>query len=280
MANFKRELNKRTLKISQLGELINGVNKFISEDKSTEFLEQKANQIKNLWSSILNNNESMMNYDEYDKTHAEQLNTIQEAYDNAIIGIEEKKAVKKGNRAIELPELNIPQFEGDSLAWKSFYEIFDHAIAKNSTISTVEKLQLLKTLVKGEAEQMIKHLQISEDNFETAWKLLKKRYDNERRLVETYVKCILNLPNADRGSASLKRIHDTTAECLKALENLKINTKKADYLLNVIVQQKLDPETIRSYEMSIQNPRDVQEFNNLLNFIEKRFQTLERIEQQ
>lgn len=65
---------------------------------------------------------------------------------------------------------------------------------KDNSISSVEKLQLLETVIKGEASQIIKHLQITEENFEAAWELLKNRYNNERRLVETYVKNMLNQP--------------------------------------------------------------------------------------
>lgn len=135
-----------------------------------------------------------------------------------------------------------------------------------------------KTLAKDEASQITNHLPITEENLKLAWDLLCNRYNNERRLVETYVKNILHLPNANGSAASLKIIHDITLECIRELENLKIDTKPADFLLNTTIQQKLDPETVRSYEGAIQNPRSMQNFNDLLTFIENRFQTLETIE--
>lgn len=63
-----------------------------------------------------------------------------------------------------------------------------------------------------------------------------------------------------------------------AIKNLKIETDGADFLLNVIIQYKLDHETIKLYETSIQDPRKVQKFNDLMKFLEERFLTLDTIE--
>lgn len=76
----------------------------------------------------------------------------------------------------------------------------------------------------------------------------------------------------------LKRLHDTTLECILAIKNLKINTEGADFILNVIILQKMDSETIRLYESTIKEPRKVQQFNDLLKFLEERFLTLDTIE--
>lgn len=132
----------------------------------------------------------------------------------------------------------------------------------------------------SEASQMISHLQTTEENFDTAWTLLQKRYNNERRLVETYVRELSNQPCIKEESVkSLKQLHDNTMEYLKAIQNLGIETKPADFLINTIILQKLDPGTIRTYETTRTNPREMQKFEDLFNIIEKRFQSLERIEE-
>lgn len=61
MATFETDNNKRTLKINQLKELIGKMETFLAEGKSIQFLDQKIKQIGILWSSILDNTESMMN---------------------------------------------------------------------------------------------------------------------------------------------------------------------------------------------------------------------------
>lgn len=70
------------------------------------------------------------------------------------------------------------------------------------------------------------------------------------------MKTLINQPHIKNDTPkALGEIHDTTMECLKAIENLGVKTDQADFLLNVIILQKLDPETIRLYETSIGEPR-------------------------
>lgn len=157
----------------------------------------------------------MMDDDGYGGTHQSELSEIHDKYDNVIIKIEELKATTTKKRSVKLPQLNIPHFEGNYLAWKSFHDLFEQAVYKDKSISSVEKLQLLKTVVKGEAGQIIKHLQITEENFTAAWDLLKNRYNNERRLVETFVKNLFNQPrNLTESASALKKLNDTTLECI------------------------------------------------------------------
>lgn len=278
MADFEKAKKKRTLKIKHISELIENLKKFDSGDKSIQFFEQKIIQINQTWDSILKTTDEMMDNDNYNNSEQQELSEIQDIYDDAIIQIEEKRAAISTKRSIELPPLNIPPFDGNFINWRSFYDIFERAIVEDTSISNSEKLQFLKTLVRGEASQMISHLQITEENFDTAWTLLKNRYNNERRLIESYVKTLINQPHIKNDTPkALREIHDTTMECLKAIENLGVKTDQADFLLNVIILQKLDPETIRLYETSIGEPRKMQKFDNLLSIIEKRFQTLEFI---
>lgn len=280
MADFEKAKRKRALKIQHLEEQIKNLNKFCTSKKSIQFLDQKTIQIKDLWESITKTTNEMMNYDNYTKDEHQELTRIQDTYDDAIIQIEEKRAASTTNRSIKLPPLNIPPFNGNHLEWKSFHDLFEQTIAKDHDISNSEKLQFLKTLVMDEASQMISHLQTTEENFDTAWTLLQKRYNNERRLVETYVKELLKQPCIKEESAeSLKQLHDNTMEYLRAIQNLGVNTEPADFLLNTIILQKLDPETIRMYETTRTNPREMQKFEDLLNIIEKRFQSLESIEE-
>lgn len=80
------------MKIQQLNDLVDKLEVFINENKSIQFLEQKTTQIKNLWKSIVDDSEIMMNKSEYVDKHKNEYNDIQNIYDNAVIKIEERKA--------------------------------------------------------------------------------------------------------------------------------------------------------------------------------------------
>lgn len=48
----------------------------------------------------------------------------------------------------------------------------------NTNLSDVQKLHYFKTSVTAEAKSLMKHIQVTSDNYTHAWKILKKRYGN------------------------------------------------------------------------------------------------------
>ncbi|XP_061399494.1 uncharacterized protein LOC133335208 [Musca vetustissima] len=140
--------------------------------------------------------------------------------------------------SLPLPKVTIPQFNGDCLKWRQFYEIFLEMVDKQY-LPSVQKMWYLKTNLSGEAGKLISHLSLKEDNYKTAWMLLQERYNNKRVLVSTLVERILSQPNGTSSTASIKVLHDTTKECMLALNNLQIDTTSWDALLcNVQIQFK------------------------------------------
>lgn len=57
----------------------------------------------------------------------------------------------------ELPKIKIPEFDGNIMKWKVFYELYDQVIHQNTTIGNAAKMHFLKTYVKGEAARLINH---------------------------------------------------------------------------------------------------------------------------
>lgn len=279
MTDFTKLERNLEIKVRELNGMIARLEAFYNEDESKQFYEQKINQLEIFWKRILGTTEQMMGNEQYATTHDQSFKLIRDKYDDVIIKTQEKMARATTKRSFQLPRLDIPPFDGNYLNWNTFHNLFEEAVNKDTTISGVEKCQLLKTLVKNEACQMIKHLPITQENFEAAWKLLKNRYNNKRRLIESYVKKLLSHPPITTASSqALKELHDNIMECLIALKNLDINTTNADFILNVIILQKLDHESIHQYETSIKQKRELQHFDDLVKFIELRFLTLETTE--
>merc|ERR1712002_1331877 len=79
------------------------------------------------------------------------------------------------------PKATQPKFkpkgnDSDYVEFKDFLSKFDFFTAKCS--SNLERLQWLKTSVEGEAAGLIKHLSLSEDNYQIALDKLNNRYSN------------------------------------------------------------------------------------------------------
>ncbi|XP_070171311.1 uncharacterized protein [Polyergus mexicanus] len=80
-------------------------------------------------------------------------------------------------RRVKLPEASLPNFDGRYENWLSFKNTFLAMIDTQTDLSEVEKLQYLKSALKGEAANKIKILSVEGSNYLKAWELLKRSYE-------------------------------------------------------------------------------------------------------
>lgn len=174
------------------------------------------------------------------------------------------------------PQMDIPVFSGNFQQWVSFKDLFDEAIHKNPSLSNAQKMQFLKSKITGEAERLIQHLPISTDNYATCWEILNHRFNNKRHIFTSYISTFYNLANIQQQSfTAIKRLHDVTLESLHAIKNLGIDTKSWDPLLVYILSQKLDSDSFAEYIESLTNSRELPILQDFMDFLEKKFTTLE-----
>ena len=185
---------------------------------------------------------------------------------------------KELSSEIKLPHIQIPIFSGKYEDWSSFRDLFTSMIVNNESLSDVQKLFYLKSQVSGDAERLIKHINVTAVNFLTAWKTLKDRYENKRVLVNVHIKKLLAQTKVTFDSAqAVKTLLDTTQECVAALNNLEIDTNSWDPILVHIISQKMSTECVQLWEQSLSSKTDVPTFQELISFLDARFRTLEAV---
>lgn len=174
------------------------------------------------------------------------------------------------------PKVEVPLFSGDYTQWPTFLDLYKSSIHDNPTLSDSQKMQHLKGKLRGEAHRLIQHLNVTADNYRTAWEILYHRYHNVQILFNKYIEIFLNQRTIERQtSAEIKRVHDTTMECIHAIHNLGVDTSSWDPLLVYLLLQKLDPETRSDYKESRKTPRELPEFDEFMEFLEAKFTALE-----
>lgn len=179
----------------------------------------------------------------------------------------------------KLPKIQLPTFSGKYEDWPTYQDLF-MALVHNTSISNVQKLHYLKTSVSGEAERLLRHIHITDSNYDQAWELLAKRLGNKRVIVTTLLKRLFNQKKVTNQSASqIKSLLDTTTECINSLKNMKVCTEAWDPILVFLVGQKLDAESVKDWEQSVykEDNDTLPTWNDMKLFLESRFRTLELI---
>ena len=161
-------------------------------------------------------------------------------------------AVQQVSSTRKLPNIEVLTFSGNFSDWLEFKDLFNATIIKDERLLNVEKLQQLKTHVRGKAADMLKTIQVLNHNFEIAWKKLDDHYTNKRRLISMYVSHFLDIPSVTSESPSeLKSLLNGTINILSALEQLKRPVKQWDDLIIPLTIRKFDARTFGEWEITI-----------------------------
>jgi hypothetical protein len=188
---------------------------------------------------------------------------------------------RKVEQEVKLPQINIPQFNGNYHDWCTFRDLYTSLIHQNTSLSKIQKLYYLKSSITGEAEQLLRHIQITENNYEIAWNTLNKRYNNRRMIVNSILQRLIGQRKMNTGTArGIKEMLNITVECLNSLKNNDVDVSNWDVLITYLMVGKLDEESHKSWEEELGNLsiEILPSLEKFINFLETRFRVLEMIQ--
>ncbi|XP_060598916.1 uncharacterized protein LOC132752597 [Ruditapes philippinarum] len=179
----------------------------------------------------------------------------------------------------KLPKLDLPKFDGNVLDWCSFWDSYESAIHTNLSLSGVQKFNYLKSCLKNEALQTIAGFALTNVNYEQAISLLHERYGQKDRIIQTYMKALLEVPAPRYTIQSVRKFYNTTETYIRALASLNQNETTYGSLLTPVILQKLQPDvrtnitrahgiqswTLRELMKCILNEINILDAGNLLN---------------
>ena len=183
---------------------------------------------------------------------------------------------------VKLPLLNLPKFVGNYNQWMHFRDTFTSVIHSRQDLSRVQKLQYLKSALTDEALESIEALETTQANYEVAWTLLKKRYENKKLIINTHLKELFELQQLAKSSShiTLRRLIDSVRTHMRALESLGQPVEQWSTILIYLVASKLDYTTRRDWKLYAvkDDPENLPTMDNLFEFLTQRSHTLELVE--
>lgn len=176
--------------------------------------------------------------------------------------------------------MTLPDFNGEYHTWLQFHDTFLTLIHQNVKLNNIEKFYYLKGCLKGEASEILQSLEVSDANYETAWELLRQRFENKRIIIEKHVQTMFEYPTISKESAILlRKLIDDFNKHIRALKSAGEPTEHWDRLLIHLLITKLDLTTKREWqEHTISKENDIlPTFGDMMTFLNNRYQILEAI---
>ncbi|GBM82212.1 hypothetical protein AVEN_179520-1 [Araneus ventricosus] len=175
---------------------------------------------------------------------------------------------------VKLPDVSLPEFNGNIDNWSNFKAQFNSLITNDSTLNETQKLFYLRSVLKGDA----KLVETQECTFNSLMKVLIDRYENKRLIVSNHILNILNIEKIHLESAKdLRNLVDAISKSLRGLKLLELEANELVHqiLINVVIE-KIDKETRKQYEMSL-TTNEFPNWDKFIEFLRKRSQVLEII---
>ncbi|XP_033212150.1 uncharacterized protein LOC117169753 [Belonocnema kinseyi] len=179
---------------------------------------------------------------------------------------------------LQLPQIELPKFNGELSEWLGFRDTFESLIHNNQEITQIEKFHYLNAALKDSAAQVIESLEFSAINYKVAWDALCSRFNNKRLLIQNHIKTIFNTDQiTSESSVQIRKMLDNLNKHIRALATLGQSTDNWDSLLIYLLASKLDTNTARAWEKE-RTGNEIPSLNDFKNFLKGRANLLETLE--
>ena len=153
-----------------------------------------------------------------------------------------RTASPRNKHYVILPKMLVKELYRDLLEWLSFWDSFESAVHKNTDIDDVDRMNYLKSFLKGDALRAIDGLPLNNANYAVCIDLLKKRFGQKQLVVNPYMDAVMKLPYATSDVKMLRRFYYTLEGYLRGLESLEITSESYGCLLLPTLLKKKYPK--------------------------------------
>lgn len=180
--------------------------------------------------------------------------------------------------SLKVPPCDTPPFEGGYSKWPAFRDIFWAVFGTHPELSPAQKLFHLRGKTRGEAYQIVSKFDLVDENFQLAWDALKNRYENTRILVHQQMKYLFGIQVAQSETPkTIRLIQRGINDSLSIFKSYKIKTENWDPILVHHCSTKLPEETLRAWEDSLSDHKQLPTWKQMDEFLSKRIEIIETI---
>lgn len=172
----------------------------------------------------------------------------------------------------------IPTFDGKPENWPRFKQTFLDIMSRSRDSDAVKLHHLEKALV-GAAANIIDPKTLSDSNYAHAWELLLEMFEDERKIVDSHIHCLLHLKRMTKECP--QQLRDLVKEVTRNIERLKISKQDlsgvSERFVVYLIASALDMETKKQWESTIPH-KNIPSYEDTISFLKQRCSLLERCE--
>lgn len=251
-----------------------------SIEKVTQILLDMHNSLKYIYEHELQNEATIIPIISEITTTSRELNNLKYKFLDKLSKLKTAKPSNDSetssedsepkNIHINLPKIELEKFNGVYTRYPAFKHQFDAAIDSNNSLSQCQKLQYLKSFLTEEPLNLIRHLDLTNQNYQVAIELLESKYYKYRKIVFDLIDKLLNLKNiTSPNSRFYQSLTSTVRQTIAQLKNLSINTDQWNPILVRLVSSKLDAKVHQDWLLTLENHDEIPSLDTLLIFIER-----------
>lgn len=197
------------------------------------------------------------------------------SFEKSIRSMKNNDTASTNRDTVRLPTVDLPVFSGDGENWLEWFDKFNALIHLRTTLPTIQKFEYLKLSLRGSALGLIDSLPTTEANYEVAYDMLVRRYNNPKLLIQKHTRELFELKAVDTESAvGLRNLFDGARKHLRCLQILNQPVDSWDAILIHLMANKLDKITRREWETA-SSGNVPQSYNMLEKFVTDRCQMLD-----
>ena len=135
-----------------------------------------------------------------------QLEKLLQLEEKRLLKSEDLESLKSQTSFVKLPKLDFEKYSGDVLRFQEFWDSCSLAVHENKRLRPVEKLNYLHAKLEGNAKRAIAGLEITNDNYEVAVKILHNRFGDPQTVISGHYMKLMDLPSSTNQISALRSL--------------------------------------------------------------------------
>nr|CAI5826088.1 unnamed protein product [Callosobruchus analis] len=271
----KVELNEVQLRLEKIDPAVFQEYETIQESIEMIDFEESADRdlFENMYFQLISEVKTLLNVNDkamLDGSNLDALSDVSSQHSH-------RSQYNPSDSLVRLPPIKLPVFDGHYQNWLEFKDTFSALVHNNESLSGIQKFYYLRSSLDKSVEQVIKNIEISERNYETAWAFLLSRYENKNLMIFNHLREMFEFPvQKEESHIKLRNLYDTFSKHLRSLDTLGEKTDTWDSPMIYLMASKFDPITKREWEM-YKYKGEVPSLIDVNDFLKQKCEALERL---